>query len=84
MKKNEDGEDASGDNEQKEQEAEVPEQQQRHYDHLDKPKLFNALFVLADHWCPTTKAEEYKEFYDQLSYRLKYQGMQNPDAYTVL
>ena len=51
---------------------------------MDKPKLYNALFVLADHWCPSVTDTEYKEFFDQLSYRLKYQGMQNPDAYTVL
>ena len=74
--------DANKDEGQEEQQPEVPVQRQ--YDELTPEKLFNALFTLADHWCPSTDPQEYKEFFYQLQHRLKYQGQQNTDAYNLL
>ena len=53
-------------------------------EHLSNEKLFTALFKLADVWCPSTEAEEYVEFFAQLRWRIKYQGMQDTQAYDVL
>ena len=50
---------------------------QKQYDYLDKDKLYAALFTMADTWCPNIDPFEYKEFFKQLRYRLKYQGMQD-------
>ena len=51
---------------------------------MDSAKLYEALFTLADHWCPSLDPAEYKEFFDQIKYRMKYSGMQNPNAYDAI
>ena len=51
---------------------------------LTKEKLFRSLFNLADAWCPTIDPEEYKEFFDQVQFRLKYYGMQDNSAYDLI
>ena len=51
---------------------------------MDSAKLYEALFTLADHWCPSMDPAEYKEFFDQIKYRMKYSGMQNPNAYDAI
>ena len=33
------------------------------YDYIDQPKLFRALFEMADTWCPNIDEFEYKEFF---------------------
>ena len=59
-------------------------QQSKTYDYLDKDKLFEALFTLADVWVPSTDEEEYKEFFSILQFRLKYDGMKDDGAYDVI
>ena len=71
-------------NKQERTQQEYEQQPQKSYDYLDAEKLYDALFTLADTWCPSIQDEEYKEFFYQLKYRLKYQGMQDNQAYDVL
>ena len=59
-------------------------QPQKQYDYLTKEKLFDALFTLADAWCPSIDSEEYGEFFEQLSFRLKYFGIGDNQAYDDL
>ena len=54
------------------------------YDYIDQTKLQRALFELADTWCPNIDEFEYKEFFQQLKFRLKYAGQQDTSAYDVL
>ena len=54
------------------------------YDFLTSDKLYDALFTLADVWCPSINEYEYKEFFTLIKFRLKYQGMQDSSAYDVL
>ena len=65
---------------QQEFEAQAPKQ----YDYLDHDKLYEALFALADTWCPGIDEFEYKEFFFQLKYRLTYSGIGTEGAYDVL
>ena len=64
--------------------ADFEAQPQKTYEQIDKQKLYDGLFTLADTWCPSIDSEEYKEFFEQLAYRLKYQGMQDNAAYDLL
>ena len=57
---------------------------QQTFDYLTKEKLWDALFTLADAWCPSIDEYEYQEFFSLIKYRLKYYGMQDNDAYDVL
>ena len=57
---------------------------QKSYDYLDKEKLFNSLFELADTWCPNVDEFEYKEFFSHLKFRLKYAGQGDNSAYDLL
>ena len=50
----------------------------------NKDKLYEALFTMADTWCPDIDEFRYKEFFGQLDYRLKYTGMADNTAYDVL
>ena len=51
---------------------------------LDQNKMFEALFELADTWCPNIDEFEYKEFFETLTFRLKYTGQQDTSAYEIL
>ena len=56
----------------------------RSHDKLDASKLYDALFVMSDTWCPDIDEFQYKEFFSQLDWRLKYSGMADNTAYDVL
>ena len=75
--------------EEQKQQAEIDKNPQpisapKTYDYIDQQKLFKALFELADTWCPNIDEFEYKEFFQQLKFRLKYAGQQDNSAYDVL
>ena len=66
MTKNEDGEEVT----KVVQEEEDPEAEQaRPAEQIDDEKLFEALFELADTWCPNVDDAEYKEFFEMLDKR---------------
>jgi hypothetical protein len=44
------------------------------YDFIDQKKLFNALFELADVWCPNIDEYEYKAFFETLRFKFRYPG----------
>lgn len=54
------------------------------YDFIDQPKLYRALFELADVWCPNIDEFEYKAFFQELKFKLKYPGQQDKGAYEIL
>ena len=59
--------------------------QKKSYDYLTNEKLYDALFLLADTWCPSVNELEYKEFFSQLKWRIVYnKGMQDNQAYNVM
>ena len=63
------------------------EQQQRPpnpVDQLSLEQLEDALFELADLWCPSISESEYCEFFDILEYKIKYVGQNDPGAYDLL
>ena len=47
-------------NKQERTQQEYEQQPQKSYDYLDAEKLYDALFTLADTWCPSIQDEEYK------------------------
>lgn len=51
---------------------------------LSRSQLFDSLFELCDVWCPGVEEEQYKAFFDQLRFRLRYEGLQNTAAYDIL
>ena len=54
------------------------------YDFIDQKKLFNALFELADVWCPNIDEYEYKAFFETLRFKFRYPGQQDRAAYDLL
>ncbi len=36
---------------------------------INRPRLYDSLFELADIWCPNIDAEEYKDFFEYLLFR---------------
>ena len=64
--------------------AEEDDQPPRHLDQLDNEKLEDALFELADTWCPNIDDLEYKEFFDVLDRKMQYTGQHDSSAYDVL
>ena len=44
----------------------------------------DALFELADTWCPNIDDMEYKEFFDVLDRKMQYTGQHDSSAYDVL
>ena len=54
------------------------------YDFIDQPKLFRALFELADVWCPNIDEFEYKAFFEELKFKFRYPGQQDRAAYDLL
>ena len=59
-------------NEKKEGEQEA--QQPKTYDILSEDKLYDALFELVDTWTQNADELEYKGFFSQLEFRMKYAG----------
>ena len=60
------------------------DQPPRQLDQLDNEKLEDALFELADTWCPNIDDMEYKEFFDVLDRKMQYTGQHDSSAYDVL
>jgi hypothetical protein len=54
------------------------------YEFIDQQKLYRALFELADVWCPGIDEAEYKAFFTELRFKLKYPGQQDRAAYDLL
>ena len=54
------------------------------YEFIDQQKLYRALFELADVWCPNIDEFEYKAFFAELKFKLKYPGQQDRAAYDLL
>ena len=51
---------------------------------LTQEQLEDALFELADLWCPSISESEYCEFFDILHQKIKYVGQNDPGAYDLL
>lgn len=66
--------------EQEEQEQEVPVNK----DALTEEQLHDALFELADTWCPSINEDEYIEFFEILYQKMLYSNQQDSSAYDVL
>ena len=63
-----------------EQEAEPP----KNADSLTEEQLHDALFELADTWCPSISEDEYVEFFEILYQKMLYSNQQDSSAYDVL
>jgi hypothetical protein len=46
----------------------------KQHDTIDEKILYNSLYELADIWCPNIDANEYKNFFDALKFRFRYEG----------
>ena len=68
--------------------AEVPEEQEqeppKNADALTEEQLHDALFELADTWCPSISEDEYIEFFEILYQKMLYSNQQDSSAYDVL
>ena len=53
-------------------------------DFLDEKKMFEAVFELADTWCPNIDEYEYQGFFKALENKLKYGGQQDGAAYSIM
>ena len=47
-------------------------------------QLFESLYSLSDIWCPNIDSQEYKEFFDMLKFKMRYEGQSNAAAYEVI
>ena len=67
---------------------EVPEEQEpenpKNADALTEEQLHDALFELADTWCPSISEDEYIEFFEILYQKMLYSNQQDSSAYDVL
>ena len=79
-RKQEDDEEGAEPNEPEEAEAEPP----KNTDALTEEQLHEALFELADTWCPSISEEEYAEFFEILHQKMLYSNQQDSSAYDVL
>ena len=80
-KKAEDDEDQEAAAEPEEQEANEPP---KNPDALTEDQLHDALFELADTWCPSIEEDEYVEFFEILHQKMLYSNQQDSSAYDVL
>ena len=53
-------------------------------DKISRQNLFDGLFEMCDIWVPTIEPTDYKEFFDQLKFRIRYEGQRNKGAYDIL
>ncbi|CAG9328687.1 unnamed protein product [Blepharisma stoltei] len=53
-------------------------------DKMTREALFDALFEMCDIWCPNIDPNEYKEFFDQIKFRIRYEGHRDQGAYDIL
>ena len=79
-RKQEDDEGDEQQQDQEEQEAEPP----KNTDALTEEQLHDALFELADTWCPSIQEDEYVEFFEILHQKMLYSNQQDSSAYDVL
>lgn len=56
----------------------------REFTFLTKEKLFEALYQLADQWCPSIDQYEYQEFFHLLKFKIKYSNQGDGNAYDNL
>ena len=56
----------------------------RGYDKMTREMIFDSLFELCDIWCPNIDAAEYKAFFDQIKFRIRYEGQKDVTAYDIL
>lgn len=54
------------------------------YEKMTKELLFDSLFELCDIWCPNIDPAEYKAFFEQLKFRIRYEGQKDMTAYDIL
>ena len=66
--------------EKEEEEAEPP----KNTDALTEEQLHDALFELADTWCPSILEDEYVEFFEVLHTKMLYSNQHDSSAYDVL
>ena len=51
---------------------------------LTPEQVYESLYALCDIWCPNIDGQEYKEFFDLLKFKLKYEGQSNAAAYGIM
>ena len=51
---------------------------------MTRHMLFDCLYELCDIWCPNIEAEEYKCFFNQLKFRITYEGHIGVSPYDIL
>ena len=56
----------------------------RGYDKMSREMIFDSLFELCDIWCPNIDPAEYKAFFDQIKFRIRYEGQKDVTAYDIL
>jgi hypothetical protein len=54
------------------------------YDKMTKEMIFDSLFELVDIWCPNIDPTEYKAFFDQMKFRIRYDRQNDLSAYDIL
>lgn len=54
------------------------------YEKMTKEMIFDSLFELCDIWCPNIDANEYKSFFDQMKFRIRYDRQNDQTAYDIL
>ena len=54
------------------------------YEKMTKEMIFDSLFELVDIWCPNVEPNEYKAFFEQLKFRIRYEGQKDLTAYDIL
>lgn len=54
------------------------------YEKMTKDMIFDCLFELCDIWCPNIVAIEYKAFFDQVKFRIRYERLNDVSAYDIL
>lgn len=54
------------------------------YEKMTKDMIFDSLFELCDIWCPNIAASEYKAFFDQVKFRIRYERLNDASAYDIL
>ncbi len=79
-KKKQEDDDGDEVQEPEEQEVELP----KNSDVLTEEQLLDALFELADTWCPSINEDEYIEFFEILHNKMLYSTNQDSSAYDVL
>ena len=51
---------------------------------MTKEMLYDCLFEMVDVWCPNIDPNDYKAFFDQIKFRIRYEGQNDSRAYDIL